>query len=553
MLRTVFALAITIAAGLLIIILLLKTGLSDSQQSAQQRYQLSHFAKLSASNSIRLTELARQYVVTLQPSYKNEYYHLVEQIQGTQPWLDDRKKSYIDRLKEFNVNEQQLALLDKSNSLSLQLVKTEERAFQLVSPLTGQSPSSLSSADSKQWVKAIELLTDQSYMNEVAKIQTPVQAFLSAVQSSSLQYVENNNNRVANLSLTSIVLVLVIITILILCYLQLEKRVIKTTTQLVYEAQRIANGDLTRKIVHTGKDEIAELSASFNIMVDKLSTLLSEINSQSQQAQVASNELDTIAQQAKLLNDEQSQAIEVISSSVYENSTAVKEVSKNCSEAAQNAGDADAKTQAGIDVVNQSIHSVESVAEILTESINDLNELESSVNEVAVILNVISNIAEQTNLLALNAAIEAARAGEQGRGFAVVADEVRTLASRTQSSTVEIQDKINSLQSASNAVTERIRSSDVRVKDAVANSEKVGLMLKEISTQVRLISDANRTIAAASEQQAQVTEDIAERLTGIQDASVQSRSQTEQISSSSSELAQVALNLNTQISKFKLS
>ena len=115
MLRTVFALAITIAAGLLIIILLLKTGLSDSQQSAQQRYQLSHFAKLSASNSIKLTELARQYVVTLQPSYKKQYYELVNQIEGTEPWLDGRKKSYIDRLKEFNVNEQELALLNKSN------------------------------------------------------------------------------------------------------------------------------------------------------------------------------------------------------------------------------------------------------------------------------------------------------------------------------------------------------------------------------------------------------------------------------------------------------
>lgn len=553
MLRTVFALAITIAAGLLIIILLLKTGLSDSQQSAQQRYQLSHFANLASSNSIKLTELARQYVVTLQPSYKNEYYHLVKQIGGTEPWLDDRKKSYLDRLKEFNVNEQQVALLNKSNALSLKLVETEELAFQLISNFVGKSPSLLSSSESKQWMQAIALLTDQRYMDEVAKIQAPVQAFLTAIQNSSLQEVESNNNRVANLSLISIVLVLVIITILVLCYLQLEKRVIKTTTLLVNEAQRIADGDLTRKIIHTGNDEIAELSASFNIMIDKLSTLLSEINSQSQQAQIAANELDSIAQQAKLLNDEQSQAIEVISSSVYENSTAVKEVSKNCSEAAQNAGDADAKTQAGIDVVNQSIHSVESVAEILTESINDLNDLESSVNEVAVILNVISNIAEQTNLLALNAAIEAARAGEQGRGFAVVADEVRTLASRTQSSTVEIQQKINSLQSASNAVTERIRSSDTRVKDAVSNSEKVGSMLKEISTQVRLISDANRTIAAASEQQAQVTEDIAERLTGIQDASMQSKSQTAQISSSSSELAQVAVNLNTQINKFKLS
>ena len=186
MLRTVFALAITIAAGLLIIILLLKTGLSDSQQSAQQRYQLSHFAKLSASNSIKLTELARQYVVTLQPSYKKQYYELVNQIEGTEPWLDGRKKSYIDRLKEFNVNEQELALLNKSNSLSLQLVSTEEQAFQWVSSFAGQSPSLLNTSESKQWVQAIGLLTDKGYMDEVAKIQTPVQEFLAAVEKQQL-------------------------------------------------------------------------------------------------------------------------------------------------------------------------------------------------------------------------------------------------------------------------------------------------------------------------------------------------------------------------------
>ncbi|WP_392353689.1 methyl-accepting chemotaxis protein [Pseudoalteromonas sp. PB2-1] len=287
-------------------------------------------------------------------------------------------------------------------------------------------------------------------------------------------------------------------------------------------------------------------------MVDKLSNLLKEINSLSDQAQISAANLDSVSQQAKILNDRQSQAIEVISSSVYENSTAVKEVSQNCAEAAQSATAANNKTQEGLAIVDKGIKSVESVAATLNQSLNDLNNLESSVKEVTVILSVISNIAEQTNLLALNAAIEAARAGEQGRGFAVVADEVRTLASRTQSSTLEIQDKIDSLQAASNAVTNRIRSSDSQIKEAVVNSENVGLMLEEISTQAHSISDANLTIASASEQQSQVTEDIAQRLNDVQETSKEAQMQTEKISVSSSELSKLASSLNAQINRFKL-
>ncbi len=552
LLRAVFAATIALAAGLLIIILMLKAGQNYSQDAAQQRYALSHLANYSSSNSIKLTELARQHVVTLDPTYKEEYYKLVSQIQGKTAWLDGRKLSYIARLQEYNVEKSDLDLLKKSNQLSLNLVNTEETAFDMVASFVNRHPESLNHDEQIQWEKAISLLTDKAYMTEVEKIQQPVNSFLASIAAKSLQDVEQNNSRVASLSFISIIFVLAIIITLIVCYFQLEKRVIKTTQLLISEANRIAQGDLSRYIDHLSNDEIGKLAASFNLMVDKLSSLLKEINSLSDQAQISANNLDSVSQQAKILNDRQSQAIEVISSSVYENSTAVKEVSQHCAEAAQSATAANNKTQEGLAVVHKGIKSVESVAATLSQSLSDLNNLESSVKEVTVILSVISNIAEQTNLLALNAAIEAARAGEQGRGFAVVADEVRTLASRTQSSTHEIQEKINSLQAASNAVTERIRSSDNQIKEAVINSENVGLTLEEISAQANSISDANLTIASASEEQSQVTEDIAQRLNDVQETSKEAQMQTEKISISSSELANLASNLNEQINRFKL-
>ncbi len=553
LLRTVFAATITLAAGLLFIILFLQSGQDESMESAQQRYELSHLAQFSSSNSIRLTELARQHVVTLDPRYEVEYHHLVDQIQGKAAWLNGQKKNYVQRLKAFNVATDDLALLQKSNDLSLKLVETEEKAFSLVSDLLGRDTNNLTVSEHKRWVQAIRLLTNDAYMAEVEKIQQPVKAFLNSIEEKSAAEVKNNHDRVVTLSLVSTALVLTIIATLIVCYWQLEKKVIKATHALINEAKRISEGDLSRYIDHKADDEIGQLAVSFNIMVDKLSQLLKEIHNQSEQAQVAAKSLDEISQQAKTLNDIQSQAIEVISSSVYENSTAVKEVSQNCAEAASSATAANQKTKEGLQVVQQGVSSVESVADTLTKSLTDLNQLEASVNEVTAILSVISNIAEQTNLLALNAAIEAARAGEQGRGFAVVADEVRTLASRTQSSTLEIQDKIDSLQSATNAVTQRIRSSDAQIKEAVLNSEKVGHMLDEISLQAKAISDANMTIASASEQQSQVTEEIAQRLNEVQDTSRQSQQQTQSISDSSSKLANLANNLNGQINRFKLS
>ena len=552
LLRAVFAATITLAAGLLVIILLLQAGQDKSLYSAQQHYELSHLAQLSSSNSIHLTELARQHVVTLDNRYKDEYYKLVDQIQGKTAWLNGEKKSYEQRLKAYNVAADDLALLQKSNDLSLKLIETEENAFSLVSNLIGQDTNNLSPAEHKKWVHAIELLTNDAYMAEVEKIQQPVQAFLSSIKKKSAADVKSNHDSVVTLSLISTALVLTIIATLILCYWQLEKKVIKATHALIDEAKRISEGDLSCYIDHKADDEIGQLASSFNIMVDKLSQLLREIHDQSEQAQVAARSLDEISQQAKTLNDIQSQAIEVISSSVYENSTAVKEVSQNCAEAASSATSANQKTQDGLQVVQQGVSSVESVADTLTKSLTDLNQLEASVNEVTVILSVISNIAEQTNLLALNAAIEAARAGEQGRGFAVVADEVRTLASRTQESTQEINAMIEVLQAGAEKAVSVMNQGKEQTAACVAQTEKATQALDIISDAVHKAHDVSSQIEQSAREQNTVSQEISEKLETIVGIAEETTAGAQQTSESSHEVARLAEELQQSIRQFKV-
>lgn len=552
MLRVVFGFTVGAAAVLLLITLLLQDSLADSEAAASERYDLTDLAEMAESNSALLTRLAQQYVATLNPQYLTQYNEVVSQIKGEKPWPDGRRISYLNLLKEAGVARQDIAILQQSTERSLDLVRTEVEAFNLIESMVGTTVNTLSNSQSATHSQAIDLLFSKRYESIKATIVAPVDEFIGIINDKSQQKVLASRNTVHLLSSISLALVALIMIVLVLCYFRLENRVIKTIRHLVIEAQRIAGGDLSQKIEIKGRDEVSQLAQSFNTMLDRLSELLREITIQSEHAQSSSSDLDQIAQSALSLNDEQNEAIEVISSSVYENSVAVKEVAKNCSDAAESAQNVEHQTTQGALVVSKGIQAVQSVANVMSESIARLADLESSVDDVTAILNVISNIAEQTNLLALNAAIEAARAGEQGRGFAVVADEVRTLASRTQSSTIEIKEKIGALQSVSKSVTTSIRSSDDSVKQAVHNSERIAEMLQSITGLAKGILDMNQSIAAASEEQSAVTDDIAERLVKIRDTSVRSKEQAGELSHSSGELSKVASTLTAQVKRFVL-
>ncbi|MFY8274150.1 methyl-accepting chemotaxis protein [Pseudoalteromonas sp. SSDWG2] len=552
LLRVAFAIITFIAIVLLVIVLNLRSSLEHSFDSSVFRYQSSHLAKLSAINSSQLTLYARQYVATLDKKYLDKYHDLVDQITGKKPSVDGRSMDYLDRLKEINVPKDLLSYLEQSNKNSIALIDTEEAAFELVAPFVGKEIENLTELELRDWMKAIHMLHDEPYEREVVKIMTPVNTFISKLDALSAQQLQQVQNNVATRSVLSIVAVIIMVALLVVCYFWLEKRIINVTIDLVDKAKRIAAGDLTQRTVNDGSDELAQLGQAFNDMVEKLSSLLSNIQTQSQAAADAANALNTISLHSSELSGKQSEAIDVIATSVHENLYAVQEVAKNCTNAAQAAHDANMNTAQAQSVVSHSVQSVQNVAQTLNTATQSLTQLHDSVKDVTEILSVIDGIAEQTNLLALNAAIEAARAGEQGRGFAVVADEVRSLAKRSQQATEEIQEKLNVLQRFTSQVSDDIASSSGDTNMAVERSTEVSESLHEIESLVTNINEMNQSIATAAEEQEQVSKDIAQRVENIRHDAQQSSDLNTQVANSSNELNDIAAKLTSEVNRFRL-
>lgn len=549
----IFGAIFAISAALLVIVLLLKGNLIDSFDESNRRFEIDNLARDAAVQSETLTSLARQYVVTLNPKYKADYEKLVDQIQGTVPWDNGMKISYLDQLRKAGVEERNLSALKESVELSMNLVNTEIAAFELVDNLQSRNVSGLSTQEMERWLKAVNMLNDEAYMREIDKIKAPVDQFINTANRAADASLQSAQQSANSTSMISILAVIAIAAMVVAGYVWVSRSLISRILLIRDQAKVIASGDLTQQLPVNNTDELSQLSDSFNQMSSALSSLLKEIENQSHSASNSASSLTSFAKRSSELATSQNQAIEVISASVYENSEAVKEVAQNCSLAADAANTANDVTTDGLSVVQEGIQSANNVSKALSESTVGLMSLRDSVGDMNAILDVINNIAEKTNLLALNAAIEAARAGEQGRGFAVVADEVRTLAKRTQESTTEIQNKVSSLTTVSNEVSNKIQQSDDNAKLAVEKSEAVGETLKHIQGLVKQISEMNVSIATASQQQSQVTDDIAERLEAIHEGARESNEQSSRVSKSSDELLLVAKVLTNEVKKFKLS
>ncbi len=312
------------------------------------------------------------------------------------------------------------------------------------------------------------------------------------------------------------------------------------------------DGDLRRRLDESSKDELGELSHWFNVFIKKLQALIGETTGSAAQLASAAEELSAISVQTDAGIRAQQSGTDQVATAVREMVATVQEVARNTAQAADAARQADVQTKSGDLVVRQAISAIEVLATDVERASQVIEKLSGDSQNIGMVLNVIRGIAEQTNLLALNAAIEAARAGEQGRGFAVVADEVRTLASRTNKSTQEIQEMIERLQSGAKDAVQVMERGGIQAHASVEQATKAGNALGSIANSVANITDMSTQIAAAVEQQSLVAEEINRNISTISQISTQTSYGAQQTASASAELARLAVHLQDVIRQFKV-
>ncbi|UTA49573.1 methyl-accepting chemotaxis protein [Simiduia sp. 21SJ11W-1] len=311
-------------------------------------------------------------------------------------------------------------------------------------------------------------------------------------------------------------------------------------------------GDLTRRLRKNSHDELGELVGWFNTFVDKLHHTIGEVMQVIAPLTDVAERLNGVSHESERLSTEQSQSSERVTHAMDDMMRSVNNVATNAGTAAQAATDADTEAQAGLKIVNDTVQTINRLATEVERAAVVIVKLEADTESVAGILDVIKGIAEQTNLLALNAAIEAARAGEQGRGFAVVADEVRTLASRTQESTHEIQTVIEQLQSAAREAVQVMETGKAGAKRSVDQASDTGHSLDAITSKVTSITDMNQQIAAATEEQQTFAKSIQGNVIKMRDASKVAQENTEQVAALSTSLQGLADQLKTVAAQFRV-
>ena len=332
----------------------------------------------------------------------------------------------------------------------------------------------------------------------------------------------------------------------------ITRQIVIPLSQTLKVAERIAAGDLTHNLVSRRQDELGQLQRAIQSMTQGLRELIGGISDGVTQIASAAEELSAVTEQTSAGVNSQKVETDQVATAMNEMTATVQEVARNAEEASEAAVAADQQAREGDKVVGEAIAQIERLALEVGHSTEAMGHLKRESDKIGSVLDVIKSVAQQTNLLALNAAIEAARAGEQGRGFAVVADEVRSLAQRTQKSTEEIEELIVGLQAGTQQVATIMDNSRSLTESSVELTRRAGGSLESITRTVSAIQSMNQQIAAAAEQQSAVAEEINRSVLNVRDVSEQTSAASEETAASSVELARLGTHLQTLVGRFKV-
>jgi len=328
-----------------------------------------------------------------------------------------------------------------------------------------------------------------------------------------------------------------------------NRNLITPIRALIDYVSRLSRGQFGERVNITRQDELGHLAVAANILRDFLADTFSRLKSSTSELDVASHELKSIATLMAQGTHEQFERTDQVATAMTEMSATAQEVARHAAQAAQAADDADRHAQEGDKVMQSTMKTISLMRNEIGNTANVIQRLETDSVRIGKVLEVIRGIAEQTNLLALNAAIEAARAGEAGRGFAVVADEVRTLAQRTAVSTAEINQIIDSVQTGASDAVLAIQGGQARSEESVEQVNNASNTLQRITSAVEAIRDMNRQIATAAEEQTSVAEDISRNLTEITAIASTNQDNVKRTQSASNDLHGLSIGLNDVISR----
>jgi len=551
----------------------LQSKVTDFDYASNNRIDSYLLADELRQSSDDLTRLGRTYVLTGDEKYEKMYFDILDIRNGKKPrpeayfniyWdlvLEHGQKPRPDTItkplrvmmEDLHFSKTEFSLLTQAQNNSDALVGLEVKAMNAVKGKFDDGSGQYTLTSTPDFKLARELLHSPKYHEEKAKIMAPIASFINELRDRTNTQSALSIERVADLvSYISVVLLLLVI-LSIMGFVVVNKRVSKPMEEISTVLTQIGeNVDLTQHLTQHSDDELGVIAKQVNKLVDNFRNSIKEVATVTNTIHAISSEVSRAVIKSNEVSDKQKRETDMAAAAIEQMTSALSEVARNTNEADGASKQAESNVNMGNELVKDTIEQVNGLSQEFNTTSQVVNDLAEESNKVGAVLDVIKTIAGQTNLLALNAAIEAARAGEQGRGFAVVADEVRSLAQRTQSSTQEIESMIEQLQKKSGEAVSAIEKGTTGLQETMERVGRVDDSLSSILDSMGTISNLATTIAASTEQQTSVSQEISRNISNVADGSGEMVEDFSALSNSIASLQSASEQMQSSIGRFKV-